>query len=433
MIFLRRPDRARLDAFRDRRLRSLVRHAYHRVAYYREAMRAHGVTPEDIRGVADIRRLPLLDKGVVQDRPMDLIAEGVDPDRLKTIWSAGSTGRRVQIYHSADEKLLLAAVMAKGLAEVGRTPRMRQFGTKLIRGPRAVDWRLRLARAAGFFRSTAVDVRDPPAEIVEAIRRARPDCVGGFPAVIARIAESAGPGGLTDVGVRIVTVGGAVLTQPMRATIHAAFGCPVRNTYNCVEFAHLARECPASGQMHVCDEGVVLEIVRGDRPAREGESGEVVATGLHQFAMPLIRYRLGDIAVRGADRCPCGSIYPTIDAVQGRMNDYFVLPNGRLLHPWTLSTPVLEAHRWIDRYRITQERRDLVIYQIMPRIQPTPEQVAAVEGHCRSVLGSDVTLTLRIVDRIEDDGEPKSRVSFSRVASDYEGLDWSRVQDAPSA
>jgi phenylacetate-CoA ligase len=119
----------------------------------------------------------------------------------------------------------------------------------------------------------------------------------------------------------------------MRELIEEAFGAPIYDTYASIEFNLLAWQCRQTGGLHTCDDGVVMEIMDGARAVREGEEGEVVGTDLHSYAMPMIRYRLGDIATKGRSPCPCGQPFSTIRSIRGRTIDCFTLPDGRVMHP----------------------------------------------------------------------------------------------------
>jgi phenylacetate-CoA ligase len=423
-LLRRRTTRARLDAFRDRRVRHLVAHAYEHVAHYRQAMRAHGVTPGDIQGVGDLHRLPILEKPVLQDRWRSLLADGVDPDRLSSI---ESTGRNVMAYHAPAEWLMLGALRYHADRRFGRTARMPTARVAMIRGGKRPTRRLRIARALGWFRSTNVDGRLGPDHVVAELRRLRPAVVVAFPVTLMRASEVAGPAGLADLGVRLVVVGGAMVTPQIRRTIAEAFAAPVFETYNCVELFHLAGECPATGALHVCEENVVLEVLRGDRPAREGETGEVVVTALHQYALPLIRYRLGDVVTMGAPACACGDPHSTIRRVEGRRDDHFRLPGGRFVYPWRLTKWILGSHEWIADYRIIQERVDRVRLLIVPRGDPPEGEIDGIHRYCTGMLGLDVSFDVELVDRLPDDGRLKPRFSVSHVVTDYAEFDWERL------
>jgi phenylacetate-CoA ligase len=118
-----------------------------------------------------------------------------------------------------------------------------------------------------------------------------------------------------------------------RALVEQAFGAPVRERYGCNEHALLAQEC-AQGGMHVATDRVHLEIVREDGThTGPGEIGSVLVTDLDSRRMPLVRYRLGDLAAWRASACPCGRPYPLLERVHGRVRDALRSATGALYSP----------------------------------------------------------------------------------------------------
>jgi phenylacetate-CoA ligase len=226
-------------------------------------------------------------------------------------------------------------------------------------------------------------------------------------------------------------VGGEVLTPLMRTQITKAFSAPVFETYGSHEFNLIARQCKETGELHVCDDCVILEVIKDGRPAEIGERGEVVCTGLHSFAMPFIRYRLGDIVTKGPDVCPCGQPFSTISAVQGRMLDYFPLPGGRMLHPYEIIRGIVsEIVPWVSQYQLIQERVDRITCLVVTSTNPTPSQVAIVEDSATKLLGPGVEFRIVLVSEIKFESNGKFRVARSMVKSDYDGIDWSHREKA---
>ena len=170
---------------------------------------------------------------------------------------------------------------------------------------------------------------------MRALKRIPPDALTGFPGVLVRIAQSLTEADRRVLRPRFVVAGGEVLTPVMRKQIRDAFRAPVFETYASHEFSLIASECQETGESHVCDDGMILEVIKDGRPAAPGERGEVVGTALHSFAMPFVRYRLGDVVTQSSGTCACGQPFSTIRTIQGRMIDYFPLPSGRLMHPCT--------------------------------------------------------------------------------------------------
>jgi phenylacetate-CoA ligase len=197
--------------------------------------------------------------------------------------------------------------------------------------------------------------------------------------------------------------------------------------YGTHELGTIAWQCPRGMRLHVADDGVIVEVLNGDRPAEPGEAGEVVATRLHALAMPFIRYRLGDLVTRGETPCPCGAPFSTLLTIQGRMLDYFPLPDGRLFHPYELVTLILEqGARWVGQYQISQERRDRIVVRVAPLTRPTAAEVVALESAARARLGPGIEVELALVPEIPVEVNGKFRVSRSFVESIHDGIDWDR-------
>jgi phenylacetate-CoA ligase len=190
--------------------------------------------------------------------------------------------------------------------------------------------------------------------------------------------------------------------------------------YGSNEFELMGWECRTNGGLHVCDDGLILEVIRGGEIAAENEQGEVVATNLHAFAMPLIRYRIGDVVTQGRACCPCGRPFSTIRAVQGRVVDYFRLPDGRLLHPYGVFRPQCEATPWIRQYRVTQEGANRIVLQIVPAIAPGSQDLAAIRTAAMSALGPDVNFEIQLTQNIPLEPNGKFRVYRSLMNSGHE-------------
>jgi hypothetical protein len=111
------------------------------------------------------------------------------------------------------------------------------------------------------------------------------------------------------------------------------------------------------------------------------------------------------------------------------MLDYFPLPDGRLIHPFSLTTPMLEAHPWIRQYQLTQERTDHLVLRVVPSAQPTPDRLEALKQQYAQSLGQSVTLDIRLLDNLSPEPSGKFRLSRSLVRSQYDEIDWEQVED----
>ncbi len=416
---------AALGAFRDRQLRRLVEHARERVPFYRRRLGAHAASPGPLRGVQDLGRLPITTRRELQGcEDGDLLAEGLDPARLIERRTTGSTGRPLRIRRTWLEERILGALRWRALHGMGARPSDRFVEVEEPLGPDPGDRTglHRLLQRAGLYRQRRLDALQPPEAILEQLSGFDPDVISGYAGVVACTARIAS-GGASGVRPRLVAVHSDTLTPQMRGAIASGFGAPVFEIYDCNECNVIAWECRGTGALHTCDDSTIVEVLRPDgSPAAPGEAGEIVLTALHSFAMPFIRYRIGDVVVAGDERCACGSAFGTLGTVQGRMFDYFPLADGRTIHPYELVNVLGARAPWISEYRLLQERKDLVRVRFVADQVPGDDGLAALEGDLRGLLGPRVALRLERVDRFDDEGSAKLRVCRSLVASEYEGV-----------
>jgi len=400
-----------------RRLRRLVAHARAAVPLY--ARRLAEIDPESLRSLADLLALPTVVKrdfrGVA---PGDRLARGVDPGRLLLMRTSGTTGEPFEIRRTLAEELLVALHARRLWRRLGRRGRDRWL--RLI-GNSTVDpsWQGRLVKALRRRFHGTVWARQPLPGLLAELRAAAPDILTGYPALLAQIAPAVGADTSGRIRPRLVVPGGEVLTPEMRDAIAAGFGGEVREIYGCYELGLVAWECPAGGRLHVDDDVALVEIVVDGRHAAVGEEGEVIGTALHSYAMPFVRYRIGDTAVRGPSPCPCGYPGTTIERIRGRQLDYYPLPDGRRLHHYDLIQPALHGaglRSWVARFQILQRRRDLFEIRLAPVDRAHDDNVARLHTELLAIVGPGVEVRIELVDELDFEPSGKFRVGRSLVA-----------------
>src|SRR6185436_7430077 len=134
------------------------------------------------------------------------------------------------------------------------------------------------------------------------------------------------------------------------------------------------------------------------------------------------------IVTRGTDSCTCGAPFSTIRAVQGRMIDYFPLPDGRMLHPFEIFDTVLhDRAEWLRQYQIIQERAGLIVMRAVTYRTPTPQRLDEVRADAARLLGAGVEFRIEFLPELKLDPNGKFRAARSLIRSQYDGIDWDRV------
>ena len=413
-------DREAVKRYQSRRLRRLVRYAGEHVPYYRRRFEQVGLDLERFRGLEDLAALPISSKDDLFDcRPEDLISRKVAADRLYARTTSGSTGRPFTVRCSWWEERFLSALRMQAYWRMGIGPRDKTAQIRFRGRAAGVERGLSFLRRLGLFRTVLLDSSLDPRDIARRLEPLRPDVIRGYANLTSLVADAVLAQDLI-VRPRLITVGGDILTAGMRRRISEAFRAPVRETYGSHEFNLLAWECPDSGVLHVCEEGIVLEVVNDGHPVAVGERGEVVATALHSFAQPFIRFRLGDLVTRGAESCRCGLPYSTIRSIEGRIYDRIILPDGRAASPGDVLTHLERSFDWLQQYQLVQVSQALVVLRLVPKSEPPPADLRAVHRLMNEFLGPGVEHRVDLLTAIPLAPGEKYRASMSRVFSNYD-------------
>jgi phenylacetate-CoA ligase len=251
------------------------------------------------------------------------------------------------------------------------------------------------------------------AAYLEAMRRHEVRYLLGYPSGLYRLAVESLELGLEPPRLA-VTIGNAEpLLEHQREAIAAAFRCPVRETYGMAEIAAAASECE-QGRMHLWPEAGRVEILadESDELLPAGAAGRLIATGLLNADMPLIRYDIGDRASLDDGICACGRTLPLLRGIEGRVDDVVITRDGR--HIGRLD-PVFKADLPIREAQIIQEDWDVlrVLYVPTAAYSPADGDMLIRRIHDRT---GGMTVILEPVAAIPRAANGKFRAVVSRVA-----------------
>lgn len=310
-----RAGRARLQAFQDARLRRLLLHAYEHVPYYRQLFDRHRLHPRHIRGAVDLDLIPLTTGQDLHDLPAsELLAKGLDAASLVPACTDGAFGNPLVVRQTRLEQGFHAMFRQRAFESFGLGMRGRIAAVGAPRPGEPGDSKGigRWLSAMGVHPTLWINGLQEPGPIVGQLEAFQPDLITALPGMLLRVADHLLAAGHDRIRPRIVVVGGEVLTPPVRRRLTQAFGVAPLQTYASREVQLLGWECRTQGGIHTCDDGAIVEVLKDGRPAVLGEEGEVVATNLHAYAMPFIRYRVADVVTRGAGTCACGQPFSVI-------------------------------------------------------------------------------------------------------------------------
>jgi phenylacetate-CoA ligase len=400
-----------------RRLRALLTHAHDQCPFYRERLERAGLDPGDLRGPEDLRALPPLEKRDLQQQGERMVARDWPRDDLIRNQTGGSTGTPVTFYLSRDRKCSRAAA----------TLRHNRWAGWEVGDRAAVIWGAPRDRPAGGWRSrlrgllladplwldTAALSEETLAAFHAALWRTRPRVIQAYARAAVLFARYLEASGLRVPAPHSLVTSAEVLEDDERALLERAFGCPVFNRYGCREVSVVASECPAQAGLHVMAEGLYLEIETPAGPAAPGQMGSVLVTDLLNGAMPLIRYRIGDLAAWAPGECPCGRSLPRLERVAGRVTDFLVGGDGRLVSGVYLATYVVAQRPSLGQVQIHQDRPGALVYRLKPGPAFDPEADRRyLEDATRAHLGPRAEAAVEVVAELP--AAPSGKFLFSR-------------------
>lgn len=420
--YLKQLERMQFDppeAVRTRQLAMLkaqLRHAYVTVPFYRRTWTAAGVHPDDVKSLDDFRHFPVVTKTDIRKHAAEMLSEAYRGKELRTKTTSGSTG--VPLVIKLDERgaqwksaCTLRADEWSGwrrgqrVAKVWGNPEYRHFGLRGRLTNHFVD------RAV--YLDTIGLTEDRIREFVAAVRRHRPGLVFGHAHSLYMLACALDKSGIADIRPNGVISTAMPLHDYQRKAIEQALGVPVTNRYGCEEVSLIACQCERHKGLHVAAESIYLE-VKG-----EGRTGPLLVTDLVNFAMPLIRYQIGDVATLGDSPCECDRGLPVLEKVEGRDADYVVTPSGSLISGISLTENFAVLIKGAAQVQIVQE----TLTHLRVRMVRDPIFDAESERQIRQLVlttfGPSMTYDLEFVDLIPQEPSGKYRFCVSKVSADY--------------
>ncbi|MGQ9554091.1 MAG: phenylacetate--CoA ligase family protein [Anaerolineae bacterium] len=340
-------------------LQKQIRRAYESVPFYRQAFRARGIRPEDIRSLQDLQLLPFTRKTDFRDNyPFGLLAV---PRRqlVRVHASSGTTGKPIIVAYTASDLDIWCEVCARGLAAAGVTEEdMVQIamGYGLFTG--ALGWHYGAERlgatvvpvSAGNTRRQIMLIQDLETTVFCA--------TPSYAIFVAEQAEEMAVD-LRDYKLRIGIHGAEPWSEGMRREIEDRLGVRAFDTYGLSEIIGpgVSGECEARRGLHINEDHFLVEIIhpQTEEPLPLGERGEVVITALTKEALPIIRYRTGDISSLDITKCDCGRTQARMERVSGRTDDMLVV-RGVNVFPSQIESVLLQIEGVQPHYLILVDR-----------------------------------------------------------------------------
>lgn len=408
--------RGTLERYQTDSLRAIVQRAYQGSPFYRTKMDRADVCPEDIRGLADLEKLPFLTKGELRGHPWILLTCDKKDVALIQVSTGTTGGEEIYMMYTWRDYLLHDL-----------SPR---YSRLFPVGPgdvclNALPYEMSTAGLA--FHKTFMDgyqatvipagkggAYSTPAKTLKVIEDLRPNVIVTSPSWAITLAEEAAGRGfdLTGLHVKRMWLTGEGCSPAFRSRVEGIWGTTANFFYGSLECGALGIECDQHDGYHLPQAHVILEIVdpRTGAPLGPGETGEIVVTALLRYDSPILRFRTGDLGVVDTAPCACGVALPRFH-MRGRAVDQ-IRAAGRSFSPVYLEEILMRAPEVGNWFQFVVPARSSDGIKIRCETskgqKPTPELADALAGRMRAATGA--TFQIELVEKI-----PRSPGKAARV------------------
>ena len=350
--------REKMIALQNERLVKQVKHVWDNVPYYRKKMEEKGVTPDDIKSIDDLHKLPFLSKADLREAyPYGLMGKPLK-DCVRIQSTSGTTGKRVVAFYTQHDIDLWEDCCARAIVAAGGTDEdvcQVSYGYGLFTGGPGLNGGshkvgcLTIPTSSGNTERQIMFIQDLQATIL---------CC--TPSYAAYLGETMKEMGLTpdQIPLKAGIFGAEAWSEEMRQEIQNVLGIKAYDIYGLTELSGpgVSFECSAQSGMHINEDHFIAEIIDPDtgEVLPEGEQGELVFTSITKEAFPLLRYRTRDICRLSREKCPCGRTHVKMMKPKGRSDDMLII-RGVNVFPSQIET-VLLNYGYPANYQIIVDR-----------------------------------------------------------------------------
>lgn len=394
---------------------SVARHAIATVPFYQHWAKFKKIDASDIKTLADLRQFPILEKEQIRENPKQFLS--LSHKKLITLNTSGTSGTPLTIFTDSESRTLHYAFFSRLRQWFGLKPHSKRatlFG-RIIMLPeqqKSPFWRYDLAQNNLLMSSYHLAERNLP-NYYKKLKSYAPEEIIGYPSSLYRIARYIVDSGSDPLTPHVVITTAETLLTYQREALEKAFACPVVDQYGCTEMVFFASQCEY-GTMHFHPEHGIVEVLDQDGKLSNQGSGALIATGLVNQVMPLIRYKVGDWVTISpeATSCQCGRVFPIIHQVEGRLDDTLYQRNGT---PVGRLDPVFKGGAGIREAQLIQSADGNILVKVVSADDFDATHREWLIAHLQMRLGKDIDITVELVPSLDKSSNGK----FQAVKSEY--------------
>ncbi|MBK5291189.1 MAG: phenylacetate--CoA ligase family protein [Acidobacteriia bacterium] len=409
----------RIEAFQQDRLRKLLT-AARGSPYYRRIIDGLGKSPGSFR-LDDLRQFPFLTKEILRSEEASLRVPGAEGAYEN--YSGGSTGIPIRFHQDYRYRVQMSVATRRCNELAGAFT-----GARVAKLWGAPQDRRQIEGWGGKVKLWALNMRyydtfDMGPERMKLyhhqMEQFRPDLIQAYASSIFLLARYLREEGIRPGYPRVSIITAAEKLFPhMRQEIEEVFGVPVFDRYGSREVSAMAAECACHDGLHIQMPGYIMETIHPQTGrVVEEEPGEIAITALANYAMPFVRYRIGDMGTLTRKVCSCGRTLYRLREIIGRTSDNFLMPDGRIVHG-EYFTHLFYGRDGIRQFQFVQHSRQEFTLRIVPSVSYSGELAGRLESEIRGMIGAGPQLNIEIRQQIPKTASGKYRFTVSHLSTE---------------
>ncbi len=402
-------------------LKNLLLHAIKYVPYYKNVINLKEAEVETITSMDImldmIRDIPVLDKSLLREVPESFLSKLYNVHDLVKINTSGTTGTPLTIYVSPNARKMNYAFFARSKRWAG----VKDFDRSITFAGRTIVpvhqkkppfWRKNLIFNNTLFSSYHLS-ESTLGSYVDKIKEIEPIFIDSYPSCLVVISDFLIRNKIDDIKTQAIITSAETLLEIDREKIEMAFGCKVYDQYGSAEQVVFVCQCE-EGSYHINPEYGYVEILdNNNRPVKNGELGEIVCTGFTNDAMPLIRYKIGDMGIMSDEKCKCGRNFPVMQKIYGRSDDILITPEGKYVG--RLDPVFKGVQHSVKEAQIVQEELDLITIRVVKAENYQKKDGDFIISELRKRMGESITYQIQFVNSIPRTQSGKFRAVICKV------------------
>jgi len=412
-----------LKEIQGEKLCNLVKYVYEHSPFYRKRFDDAGIRPEDIKSLDDVTKLPFTYKKDLRDTyPTGMFC--VPNNKLVRFHvSSGTTGKPTVVGYTDNDIKAWTTSLARAMTSigVGRDDIMQiGYGYGLFTGGLGMHYGAEETGCTVLPASSGNT--DRQIELMQDLGTTVIGCTPSYFLFMIEAAKSAGVSFHDDTDLRVGVFGAEPWSEEMRKRIEESAGIKAYDIFGTSELSGpLFTECREQKGIHIWADQFLVEVIDPDtgEPVPNGERGELVITTLVKEALPLIRYRIGDITVLNWDECECGRTHPRIMRVLGRADDMLIV-RGINVFPGQVESVLMKIPEVGEHFMIIVDRiNELDIMKVQIEMTDVAfsdkvNDIINLEKKVASVLKGVLNIAVK-VELVEHGSLPRSMGKAKKV------------------